>query len=259
MSFESILGVPGGAFTVGTSRLPVIPSYITWGDPNTDPASALGSMLFDAILSEEHDRSAIVTDHPVEQGQNIVDNVRPLPDKLELEVFVSNSPINSPDANMQPITIDLPVPGQGSLLAGGTTGLLTPSPPSQVSAIVDLFVGETDYPAAAYNTLTQIQSQAILLSVITPRATYSNMILESVKMHRNPGVGTSATFSLAFREVVLITSSVVAAPLPSIPRGNPTQSTGNQQTKTPTGPMTSVLKGGMNATGLSVAGSGLVQ
>ena len=85
MSLASILNLqPNTQFTIGTSRLPVTPSYIGWGDPVTDPASALGSLLFDAIYSEEHDQSSIVTDHPVEQGTNITDNVRPLPAKVTL-------------------------------------------------------------------------------------------------------------------------------------------------------------------------------
>jgi hypothetical protein len=252
--------IPAAFTAVGTGRLPVQPSYITWGDPVTDPPASLGLQTFDAILSEEHDRSAIVTDHPVEQGTNIVDNVRPLPDRLQLEVFVSNAPVNSPDAQRGPLTLEIPHPGQGSFLAGGLTASiggalgLDGRPGPTYSVNVDLFPGDTDYVAETYATLTQLQSTATLLSVLTPRATYSNMILESVKMHRNPGVGTGANFTLEFREVLIVTSSVVAAPLPSIPRGQSTAATGNQQTKTPTGPMKSVAAAGYDGAGKLLAG-----
>lgn len=246
---------------MGTARLPVMPSYLTWGDPVNDPPSALGAMTFDAILGEEHDRGAVVTDHPVEQGTNIVDNVRPLPDRLTLDVFVSNSPINSPDKVRASITLDIPIPGQGSFLAGGTgalfDNLLHPRPGPTLGAVVDLFYGDTDYVQQAYDQLTSLQSTATLVSAITPHATYTNMIIESVKMHRNPGVGTSANLTIEMREVVIVYSSIVAAPLPSIPRGNPTSNAGSQATKPATGPTASIAKSASNKAGLTGIGSGL--
>lgn len=269
MSAASILNLqPSTTFAVGTSRLPVVSAYLTWGDPVNDPPSALGSMSFDAVLSEEHDRGAIVTDHPVEQGTNIVDNVRPLPDRITLDVFVSNSPINSPDADRQPLTLDLPQPGQGSFLAGGTSAIIGSAaqallsvigfgkPPNN-TALVDQFYGDTDYVQNAFDQLTTLQSTATLLSVITPHVTYTNMVIENVKMHRGPSTGTSANITIELREVVIVYSAVVAAPLPSIPRGAPTASTGAQATKPASEQKASLAKDRANASGLLRAGSGV--
>lgn len=263
MSFQSILGLgPDTSFQVSSSRLPVKSAYLTWGDPINDPPAALGTMTFDAVLSEEHDRSAVVTDHPVEQGTNIVDNVRPLPDELTLEVFISNSPIASPDAPLSPVTLDLPMPGQGSFLAGGTgaivSSLIYPSIPGPtIGASVQAFAGETDYVRQAYETLTTLQSTATLLSVITPRAQYTNMILRSVRMHRDAGTGTSANFTLDLREVVIVYSGIVAAPLPSIPRAAPPAAAGKQASSPADGPKASLAKTAANKSGLAIAGSGL--
>jgi hypothetical protein len=254
--------MPQTNLEIGTGRLPVTPSYLTWGDPVNDPPTSLGTMTFDAILSEEHDRSTVVTDHPVEQGTNIVDNVRPLPDKLTLEVFVSNSPIASPDAAQLPVTLELPMPSQGSFLAGGTGAIISnllgggvPGP--TIGANVQQFIGETDYVSQAYATLTQLQSTATLLAAVTPRAAYSNMVLESVRMHRNPGTGTSATFTLEMREVIIIYSGIVAAPLPSIPRAAPPVAAGKQQTAPADAPKVSLAKLDANKQGILKVGSGL--
>src|ERR1019366_3122042 len=273
MSLASILNLqPDTTFTVGTSRLPVTPSYIGWGDPVTDPASALGSLLFDAIYSEEHNQSSMVTDHPVEQGTNITDNVRPLPAKVTLEVFVSNTPVNSPHAVRTSLPLaPLPQPGQGGFLVGGTSAVIGAAAQGILSAIgfgkvvnttalTDQFYGETDFAKQAYDTLLQLQAQAVLLTVYTPKEEYTNMLLESVKMHRNPGVGTGANFTLEFREIVIVSSSIVAAPLPTIPRGNGTAATGTQQEVKPSaGQKVSLKKAQQNSSGSSVPGSGVVQ
>ena len=280
--FGAATGQLGSA--VGTSnRIPVTPSYISWGDPTTDPPASLGWLGFDVIISEEHSRAAVITDHSVEEGINIVDNVRPLPDYVELEVLVSNSPINSTDATRAAMQIDIPQPGQGGFLAGGTGALIgnvaaalsgpegdpnnptsslqrflgfTGGLPTTLSPLVDQFAGDQDYVRNAYTTLTALRDTATLLSVLTPRATYTNMLIETIKMHRDASTGTSARMSIEFRQVRIVSSSVVDAPQPSVPRGQNSVSKGNSATTAPTGPMTSVAKTATDSAGLTVAGSG---
>ena len=268
-----------------SNRTPVRSAYISWGDPVTDPPSAMGWLGFDVVFSEEHERSAVVTDHAVEQGINVVDNVRPLPDRVELEVLVSNSPINSPDAQRLPLTIDLPQPNEGSFLAGGTGALIgkvahalsgpegdpnnppsslqrflgfTGALPSTISPLVDQFVGDTDYVRNAYEAiLTSLRNTATLLSVNTPRATYTNMILSNIKMHRDASVGTSARMTLEFQQIRIVSSSIVDAPLPSVSRGDPNVSQGGKSTTKPDAGKTSLIKTSTNSAGLTIAGSGL--
>ncbi len=262
-----------------SSRLPIVPAFIQWGDPVTDPPSALGSLTFDVVLQEEHDRAAVVTDHAVESGINIVDNVRPLPDRITLDVFVSNSPLNSPDAQRLPMPIDIPQSGQGGFLAGGTGALIsgavaalsgpegnpadptnslqrffgfTGSLPTTLSPLVDQFIGDTDYVRTAMDTLKTLRDSATLLSVICPNVTYSNMILESIKLHRDKSTGTSSNATLEFREVRIVSSQIVDAPLPSIPRAAPSASTGSQSTTPTTGPKQSVLASAAVSSGLAL-------
>src|SRR5262245_60445383 len=56
----------------------------------------IGTIWIDVSISESHSLSASVTDHPVEQGVNIVDNIRPEPRTVEIEGLVTNHPTEQP-------------------------------------------------------------------------------------------------------------------------------------------------------------------
>ena len=98
-------------------RTPVATAYL-WA---VDGAAA-GIQQFDAVLSEEHERDAEVTDHSVEQGVAITDHVRPEPDRLTLEVFVSNTPVYSADAVLQAVVLNVASPTDAAGLPGRMRG-----------------------------------------------------------------------------------------------------------------------------------------
>lgn len=54
---------------------------------------AFDSLAFDATVTEQHTSDAEITDHPVETGANISDHVRSKPDRLQMDAFLSNSPL----------------------------------------------------------------------------------------------------------------------------------------------------------------------
>lgn len=58
-------------------------------------SGAFIALEFDIVSGESHGASASVSDHPVEEGTNISDHVRPDPRTLNLTVRVSDTPINS--------------------------------------------------------------------------------------------------------------------------------------------------------------------
>jgi hypothetical protein len=215
-----------------TDRQPVVPAYITWGDAFQN-ANVAGVITFDAVLSEEHERDAEVTDHSVETGVAVTDHVRPLPNDLHLEVVVTNQPLSSQDAQLLPLTLDLGQPtGSPGFLGTGINISTTSPPPSQVTAYVLQFDGEHDYVAAALSTLTGLRDSGTILSVVTPRAFYANMVLKRIVMRRDRTLGSGgATFSLELRELRIVTAQIVDAPTPSIPRAAPVPDKGKQDAK----------------------------
>jgi hypothetical protein len=63
---------------------------------------AIGSLTIDAVLSETHTISAEVTDHPVEQGFNVTDHIRRLPDSITLECIVTDAPFDPVEGDEPP-------------------------------------------------------------------------------------------------------------------------------------------------------------
>jgi hypothetical protein len=228
----------------GAGREPVVQAYIAWGDPLTDPAASLGQLHFDVVTQELHERTCEVTEHPVEQGVNIVDHVRPNTDRVSLEVFVSNTPVYSTDGQVLPLTMSLDKPGQvtaagnSSFFAGGTSALLDVGLqaiglqqgfPSSITANVLQFQGDIDYVQNCCNTLNRLRDTATLLSVVTPKQFYSNMIIDGDVMRRDAQSGTGAYFSLSFRQIRVVSSSIVDAPLPTIVRDTPVLDKGKKE------------------------------
>jgi hypothetical protein len=233
---------------LGTGREDVHIAFIAWGDPLTDPTAQIGQQHFDAILSEDHSRTTLVTEHSVEQGSAVVDHVRPNPDELTLEAFVTNTPVYSDDAQLLPLTLDIPQPGQDSgllsFLNGGTSAFidkglqllkLQRGYPTQLTANVEQFDGDHDYVQNCFDTLTRLRNTATILSISTPRQFYSNMILVNVRMRRSKDQGGSsgAIFTMDFRQIRIVTSKIVDAPTPSIPRPTPIKSVGKKDVQPP--------------------------
>lgn len=53
------------------------------------------AISFDATTRIRHGASALITEHPVEHGTNISDNMRPDNDRLTLDIIVSNTPVRT--------------------------------------------------------------------------------------------------------------------------------------------------------------------
>lgn len=76
-----------------------------------DPSGTEHTLIFDAVISEDWNPTATVTEHPVEQGSNIVDHVRVAPLECTIKIHVSNEPIDSntfADAHPVPLLLLLP-------------------------------------------------------------------------------------------------------------------------------------------------------
>lgn len=66
----------------------VRPFLLLW----TDASLSQSALFFDVVEPERWVGGADVTKYPVERGPDVTDNVRVLPDRCEVRVFVSNKP-----------------------------------------------------------------------------------------------------------------------------------------------------------------------
>lgn len=105
-----------GAFSSGIPGY--LPAYLSWLD-----TSGTAQQFVCFVKSEDYDIGADVTEHPVETGSNITDNVRIKLREAKVAFFETNAPIDSNNwANLSPTTsiVTVPAPSSAAL----------PSPPS---------------------------------------------------------------------------------------------------------------------------------
>lgn len=98
-----------------TTAKAVVPAYLTWQDAADD----MQQLLFDLVKTADYDFGVDVTEHPVEKGSDITDNVRVKTDEATLELVLTNEPIES---------------NNWATLIQGPQPLSVPSPPPPVSA-----------------------------------------------------------------------------------------------------------------------------
>jgi hypothetical protein len=208
-------------------------------------------VLFDVTISENHEDVADVTDHPVEEGVNIVDHIRKAPFTLSLEAFVTNTPVT--ELIFGPIphngninTVELAIPQYeppieatpGSLFRLAAAGIraladaITGGPPpfkAQVLLFGDAFNRVLD----VQTVLTELQEKGALLTAVTSTRYYENMMLTRIGTPVTEAGGVS--FQVDLRQVRLVTTANVAAPQPVEPRGKASEAKGAQAPKEITG------------------------
>lgn len=192
-------------------------------------------IYFDVVLSENHKKSATITEHPVESGADIADHVRVALDEVTLEGFVSNNPIytGSPFANnlskleQQSVTLSydenilaqLPVPVAAGFVEQVTSPLSTVT--RRFTATVLAPSTPQDYVSNTLQVLDSLRQKAIIVSVYCPNVTYQNMLIQNIQMTRDPESGLGAKFSVELKEIRIVKSSITDAPSPSIPTPRP--------------------------------------
>jgi hypothetical protein len=120
-----------------------------------DPVSNTYYVLdFDIVKAEEHSLSAQVTTHPVQEGANITDHVRPNLRHVSLKIRITDSPINQVTLGASPGPLmgsygPVSIAGSTSKLASyaSITGGYPPlTVPSQVPILAGLSVPTLGFP-----------------------------------------------------------------------------------------------------------------
>ena len=197
-------------------------TVVTW----TDDAGAVVSLELDVDLQESHDLSSEITEHPVEEGADVTDHVRPRLRRVSIEGYVSDTPmLGNPGvaelAEFVSLELQIPEkPRQLSLSAGLQAGVgavkeavFGPTPPIKVTMLtLDDFKSRK---RAVYDALEDARLNARLCRVITSLHEYDNMLIEQVTPSRTPDSGNGATFAFTTKEIIRVSSDVTVAPEPA--------------------------------------------
>ena len=210
------MSVTGDASTRG--------AFLSWGSP---PQFA----YWDCIVKERVSNKSDVTDHPVEAGIAITDNVRPLPRKISLQGYISQAPIRTVNVEMdletEALDIKQPPPPLFTILGAITS---PPTGPSVVAARVLEASGYTNTVTQMDDLLTALQTGGVFVTVNTSSKVYSNMIVEGFDKSGDSGTGTGRMFDVSLKEMRIVQSLSTAAPVPANPSVNVKTTVGAQAT-----------------------------
>lgn len=132
-------------------------------------------LVLDASISETHTFKNQVTNHPVEDGSMITDHAFTEPDSLQIEGFITNTPI-----------------------------LVVNSPRVRVG-------DEPNRVLVAFDVLFRIRNDKELVTIVTGLRVYFDMMLTSLTIPRNKEVGKDTLrFTASFQQIQFVKSATVA-------------------------------------------------
>jgi len=166
---------------------------VSLNDP-LDEEVGITLFKFDASISENYSKQAVLTDHPVEEGADISDHVRSLPEEVEINGWVSNNPIIA----------------AASIREG--------SPPRSIAE-------------DAYGELRRIMDERVPVRLVTALREFDNMILTSISVVRNKDTGRIIDATIKLRELIIATTETTDAPEPEQSNRKKKQNKGKQTGK----------------------------
>jgi hypothetical protein len=169
-------------------------------------SGGVGFVQLDCSVSETHTDTAEITSHPVEDGSLTTDHIRKLPNSLEINGIVTNTPITY----------------LASLFA---------KPPTFAS---QGFIPST--PASnrvddAYSLMQQMMANGVTMTVVTSLRNYENMAIESLVVTREAATGNVLDCVITLREVQKAKALSIDLPIPENPANNVPSEQGNVSTQ----------------------------
>ncbi len=125
----------------------------------------IDDLLIDTFTREEPSYEADVTDHPVEKGGDVTDNVRPKPNMLTVDGVISESPIG----------------------AAATASSVLASPTANARA-----------------RLKEIFDAKQPIGVTTTTEVWTQMVMQSLTIPVDASTGLSLTFTAKFKQVIIV-------------------------------------------------------
>ncbi len=164
----------------------------------------LDTITVDATLSEEHSTEVDVTEHPIEDGANVTDHIRPQLKLLKIDGIISNT------------SLGLTGPLADALgIASLATGVTLPT--GAIGGVVDLIKtgGLLNRAQAAFQQLQELADRGQPIIIHTPLRDYASMAIKSLNIVRDPALGDGIRFLAVCREIRTVSSKTVTSLLPA--------------------------------------------
>lgn len=194
----------------------------------------------DAVVSEQHTRTNTVTDHPVEEGANISDHSRPEPDRVQVEIYVSDTPLS----------VEQMQRAQKFMQQAGVGAVLDPDGSSGVAAV-------PGYSRAVRDRLDAYRLAGQLVTVATAIKLYQSMVIESIAETRTAKDAEAFHATISFKFIRVVQNKLTRRVVAKDPSVHPKVKTGAQTPQDNAVPQSQLDKGYENAKGKGFSSSGV--
>ena len=159
-------------------------------------AGKIAELQLDASVREQHQYDNEVTQFPIESGATISDNIRLLPDRVDIDGFVTNAPITVVYEDVNEVLEQKP----------GETEVRTATR-----------AGSTARIETARDILLRISGRKIqgvnqdpeIVDVVTGLRVYTGMVISSLMIPRDADMGQSLHFTATFIKFEFATADTV--------------------------------------------------
>ncbi len=218
---------------------------LSWEDKAT---GTLQIVRFDVVSTESYEALMSITSHPVEKGADVTDHAREEPIAVTLEGFLSFTPLyqnpgvenlagysNKPLKPLYPPKLGgAPIftPGGLASAVGGAIGdLLSPPKPPEANSLAF-----TSVDAASKRVLDKIEmlqkarKSATRIRVLAGGGAHDleDMMIARLGLPRTPEDAGGMVVQLELKQVRIVSSEIVAAPVSAELRGQPIESKGSK-------------------------------
>lgn len=187
--------------------------------------TSLDVIAFHVTTGEFHTANSTLTENPVEDGSIITDHVIHDPIVFSFEAEITETPGR----------VDFY--GNGSDLEASATlpnvvfpGVIIPSKVTIRGFGRDDF-RDRSLVAETYERLEILRTRAVPLTVLTSLREYGSMVLIHHELPRGPLSLGRGAFKIDTRQLAIVSTATVAAPVPKEPRGAKQQAKGSQSKK----------------------------
>lgn len=159
-------------------------------------AGKIAELQLDANISEHHSYDNDITQFPIESGATISDHVRLRPDEVEIEGFITNSPIQVVYEDMSEVIKRYP--GRTEVLYSRRGGEI-----NRVETALDVLLRISGRKVQGENQDPE------LVDIVTGLRVYTNMMIRSLIIPRFAEMGQSLHFTATFTKMQFAIADVV--------------------------------------------------
>jgi hypothetical protein len=178
-------------------------------------------ILIDVTMSETTNLEAEITEHPVEDGPDVTDHVRPKPISIDIEGIISETPLTlGQDVSKLTTSTKAAATSIARGFAGGVAVQYASKLGSKFGSIsgaaagfgaAALFQSSASPSKAAYDILTNMLLGKKLFKLATKYKVYDNMVITSLKFPRTNDTGRALRFTMSCKQINLIQGQTVGA------------------------------------------------